>query len=220
MSTPTDAPSELAGFTHLFTPGPSAAPTLLLLHGTGGDERDLIPLGQTLAPGASLLSPRGQVLENGMPRYFRRLADGVFDTDDLIDRTHRLADFVVSARERYGLGDSMTAIGFSNGANVAASMLLLRPEVLSGAVLLRAMVPLEPTDLPDLSGVPVLIAGGRADTMIPEHQTERLAQMLTAAHALVTVHWSPAGHGLDAADLDAARAWVSTYTDQTVRQSR
>lgn len=220
MSTPADAPTELAGFTHVFASGRGDSRTLLLLHGTGGDEHDLIPLGQALAPGAGLLSPRGQILENGMSRFFRRRADGVFDTDDLIDRTHRLADFVIAARERHGLGDSMTAIGFSNGANVAASMLLLRPEVLTGAVLLRAMVPLEPSELPDLSGVPVLIAGGRADTMIPPHHTERLAEMLSAAHAQVTVHWSSAGHGLDAADLDAARAWVSTYTDQIARENQ
>lgn len=211
MSTPMGATTELAGFVHTFVPASGDARTLLLLHGTGGNEHDLVPLGQALAPGAGLLSPRGQILENGMPRFFRRLANGVFDMDDLVDRTHRLADFVVAARERYGLtGGQMTAVGFSNGANVAASMLLLRPEILSAALLLRAMVPLEPDELPDLSGVPVLIAGGRTDTMIPQDQTERLAALLSRAKANVTVHWSPAGHGLDGSDLEAGRAWLAS----------
>src|SRR5437868_10373853 len=129
-------------FIHEFAPG-SSARTLLLLHGTGGNERDLIPLGHDLDPNASLLSPRGKVLENGMPRFFRRLAEGIFDLEDLQKRTHELADFVTSAAEHYKIDtQKIVAVGYSNGANIAASMLLLRPEVLSAAILFRAMVPL------------------------------------------------------------------------------
>src|SRR4029077_1658625 len=138
-------------FLHEFVPGTSER-TLLLLHGTGGNERDLIPLGRELDPNASLLSPRGKVLENGMPRFFRRLAEGVFDLEDLKERTHELADFVVSAAAHYKIDiKNITAVGYSNGANIAASMLLLRPEILPAAVLFRAMVPLTPKTQPNLS---------------------------------------------------------------------
>src|SRR5438034_3494007 len=150
-------------FIHEFVPGASNR-TLLLLHGTGGNERDLIPLGRELDPRASLLSPRGKVLENGMPRFFRRLAEGVFDLEDLRNRTNGLADFVASAAEHYGFaGDKLVAVGYSNGANIAASMLLLRPEVLSAAVLFRAMVPLIPETQPNLHSVNVWIGAGSYD---------------------------------------------------------
>src|SRR5438046_1466021 len=131
-------------FIHDFVPG-SSSRTLLLLHGTGGNERDLIPLGRELDPNAALLSPRGKVLENGMPRFFRRLAEGVFDLEDLKYRTNELADFVAAAAQHYGFAsDNLIAVGYSNGANIAAAMLLLRPEILHGAVLFRAMVLLVP----------------------------------------------------------------------------
>src|SRR5919106_2243449 len=144
------------GFVHRFLPGAPSLPVLLLLHGTGGDESDLLPLGEALLPGAARLSPRGKVLENGMPRFFRRLAEGVFDLDDLRRRTQELADFVEAAAAAYGLGERRpVAVGFSNGANIAAAMLLLRPGVLSGALLIRPMVPLVPDTLPDLGGMPV-----------------------------------------------------------------
>src|SRR5437588_9417037 len=147
-------------FIHEFVPG-SSERTLLLLHGTGGNERDLIPLGHELDPGAALLSPRGKVLEHGMPRFFRRLAEGVFDLEDLTRRTHELADFVADAATRYGFDPrNVIAVGFSNGANIAASLLLLRPETLAAAVLFRPMIPLVPETLPDLSRVPVFIAAG------------------------------------------------------------
>src|ERR1044071_2298743 len=147
-------------FLHEFVPGNSDR-TLLLLHGTGGNERDLIPLGHELDPNASLLSPRGKVLENGMPRFFRRLAEGVFDLEDLRKRTHELADFVVSAAERYKIDvKKIVAVGYSNGANIAASVLLLRPEVLSAAILFRAMVPLIPQTLPNLSDKPIFMSSG------------------------------------------------------------
>src|SRR5882724_6151610 len=147
-------------FIHEFVLGKSNR-TLLLLHGTGGNERDLIPLGHELDPNASLISPRGKILENGMPRFFRRLAEGVFDLEDLKKRTNELADFIASAAKHYKLtADQIVAVGYSNGANIAASMLLLRPEILHAAILFRAMAPLVPEKLPDLSSVRVWIGAG------------------------------------------------------------
>jgi len=204
-------PGESLGFIHRFIPAPEAnAPlTLLLLHGTGGDETDLLGVGRQLAPAAALLSPRGKVLENGMPRYFRRLAEGVFDLEDLRARTHELADFVEAAAGRYRLpADRLFAVGFSNGANIAASMLLLRPPVLAGAVLFRAMVPLVPETMPQLQGRPVFLAAGRQDPIVSPDETERLRRLLVQAGAEVTLHWEPAGHGLTPADIAAARPWL------------
>jgi predicted esterase len=197
-------------FVHRYEPAPPGATegTLLLLHGTGGNENDLLPVGRAIAPGAALLSPRGRVLENGMPRFFRRLAEGVFDHEDLVARTHELADFVAAAAKRYGFdAERVVAVGFSNGANVAGAMMLLRPEALAGAVLLRAMVPFEPETPPDLRGRRVLVAAGKADPIVPAPQSERLAAILREAGAEVTLHWSPGGHTLDRADLTAAAAW-------------
>jgi predicted esterase len=199
------------GYLHRFVPATdhSVGTTLLLLHGTGGNENDLLQLGQTLAPGAALLSPRGKVLENGMPRFFRRLAEGVFDLDDLRLNTHDLADFVEAAAVHYGLdAGRIVAVGYSNGANIAASTLLLRPRVLSGAVLLRAMLPLEPEVVPDLMGVPVLLASGRYDTLVPHSSIERLAALLQQTGADVTLRWQEAGHGLEQEEIVAAQQWV------------
>jgi phospholipase/carboxylesterase/glyoxalase family protein len=199
------------GFAHRFVPAadPSVGVALLLLHGTGGNESDLLGLGRALAPNAALLSPRGKVLERGMPRFFRRIAEGVFDLDDLRLRTGELADFVVAARRAYGIADRpLVAVGFSNGANIAASTLLLRPGTLDGAVLLRPMVPLEPEPLPDLRGAPVLIAAGRADPIAPPPEAMRLASLLERAAARVELHWSAAGHVLTPDDVDAARRWL------------
>jgi phospholipase/carboxylesterase len=156
---------ELAGFKHRFVAGSGQeGATLLLLHGTGGNENDLLPLGRELLPGANLLSPRGKVLEHGMPRFFRRLAEGVFDEEDLKFRTEELAGFVKEASGRYDFDpDKLFAVGFSNGANIAASLLLMRPNLLRGAVLLRPMVPFEPEALPDLSGVRIFVAAGEMD---------------------------------------------------------
>lgn len=197
-------------FVHRFVPGRTAdAPVLLLLHGTGGDENDLLPLGRALAPGAALLSARGKVLEAGMPRFFRRLAEGVFDVPDLIERTQELADFVRDASAEYGFDPAaVIAVGYSNGANIAASLLLLHPAVLRGAVLFRAMVPLVPGSPPRLGGIPVFIAAGRRDPMVPYEQTGRLAALLEGAGAEVTVHVEPAGHELTEGDAAAARAWL------------
>jgi phospholipase/carboxylesterase len=195
-------------FVHRFEPASAAdLPPLLLLHGTGGDENDLIPLGRTLAPGAALLSPRGQVLEHGMPRFFRRLAEGVFDEDDVRRRAVELADFVTQARARYGLAVPM-AIGYSNGANIAAAILLLRPQTLAGAVLLRAMVPLTNPPSADLAGKPVLIASGTQDPIAAPDNAVRLADLLRTAGATVEHRLLPAGHPLTPADVALAGKWL------------
>lgn len=202
--------SEHLGFTHAFLPASAPGlPTLVLLHGTGGDERDLLPLGRMLAPGAALLSPRGKVSEQGMARYFRRLAEGVFDEHDLIARTHELAAFLRAAAAHYGLdAQSLVAVGFSNGANIAASTLLLEPGVLAGAVLLHPMVPLRPASLPQLGGTPVFIGAGRADPIAPPDEAEGLAEVLRAAGANVTLNWQPGGHTITAGEARAAVAWL------------
>jgi predicted esterase len=195
-------------FIHEFVPGTSNR-TLLLLHGTGGNERDLIALGRELDPNAALLSPRGKVLENGMPRFFRRLAEGVFDLEDLKHRTNELADFVIAAAQHYGFAsDNLVAVGYSNGANIAASMLLLRPEALPTAILFRAMVPLYPETQPNLSPVRVWIGAGDQDPIVPASETKRLVELLRRAGADVTIRFAKAGHGLTNDDLEAARHWL------------
>jgi phospholipase/carboxylesterase len=195
-------------FIHKFIPG-SSARTLLLLHGTGGSENDLLTLGRTLDPAAALLSPRGKVLENGMPRFFRRLAEGVFDEKDLIQRTHELADFIDAASEKYGFDQKeLIAVGYSNGANIAASILLLRPGTLGGAALLRAMVPLEPESLPSLDGTPVLLVSGNYDPIVPVANAKRLAALLKEAGAKVTVSLEESGHGLTEESVQATKDWL------------
>ncbi|MBV9998946.1 MAG: alpha/beta hydrolase [Verrucomicrobia bacterium] len=201
MSSPPD-------FIHRFVPGHSDR-TLLLLHGTGGNEHDLIPLGRALDPAANLLSPRGKVLENGMPRFFRRLAEGIFDLQDLTKRAHELGDFAAAAARHYGFDPhKVVAVGYSNGANVAAALLLLRPETFRAAVLFRPMVPLEPETRPDLAGVQVRIAAGDHDSIVPVAETQRLATLLRGAGAEVAVCFASAGHGLTPAEIDAAARWL------------
>jgi predicted esterase len=200
------------GFTHRFVAGngPRTGVTLLLLHGTGGDEDDLLPLGRALLPGAALLSPRGQVLEYGMPRFFRRVAEGVFDEADLIARTHELACFVERAAAFYDRDPSrFIAVGFSNGANIAASTLLLHPALFRSAILMRPMVPFEPSSPPRIPGTPVLILAGRADPLVPADNTERLAAMLRDAGGAVTVEYAIAGHALTPGEVDVARRWLA-----------
>ncbi len=195
-------------FVHEFVPGNSSR-TLLLLHGTGGNEHDLLPLGRELDPNASLLSPRGKILENGMPRFFRRLAEGVFDLEDLKMRTNELADFVAAAVRHYKLdAEKIVGVGYSNGANIAASMLLLRPELLRAAVLFRAMVPLIPDNMPDLSSVHVWIGAGNEDPIIPTSETQRLVELLRTAGADVTIRFFNAGHGLTSSEVETAGQWL------------
>jgi predicted esterase len=201
------------GFTHVFEPG-SSDWTLLLLHGTGGDEHDLVGLGRQLAPDAALLSPRGQVLENGMPRFFRRLAVGQLDIPDLLARTDQLAAFVADAAAAYGRDSGkVLAVGLSNGANIAASLLLRHPRTLRGAGLLRPMLPYEPDQLPALAGTDVLIEAGERDPYSPAEQVTRLTEILRAGGATVTTTVEPgAGHGLTASDLQRLGAWVTGLT--------
>ncbi len=199
-------------FVHRWVPGDAgtALPTLLLLHGTGGNENDLLSLGPLLLPGASVLSPRGQVSENGAPRFFRRLAEGVFDIEDLIARTHELVGFVGAAAVEYGFDvGNVIAVGYSNGANIASSMLLLHPGKLAGAVLLRPMVPLEPDSPPDLTGTPVYLGAGRLDPIIPVDNVSRLGELLEGYGADVTLIWQPTGHGLTREDVESAKDWLA-----------
>ena len=198
-------------FVYRFVPGRTAGgAVLLLLHGTGGDENDLLPLGEALAPGAARLSPRGKVLEHGRPRFFRRLAEGLFDVPDLIARTGELAEFVRAAAAEYGFDPgAVVGIGYSNGANIAASLLLLYPGVLRGAILFRPMVPLVPPVLPTLDGVPIFVAAGQQDPIVPVRQTRELVTLFEKAGATVTLYTAPAGHALTDGDVDAARAWLA-----------
>jgi phospholipase/carboxylesterase len=197
---------------HRFERGDAGGPVLLLLHGTGGDENDLLPLGRAILPGASLLSPRGKVLEQGMPRFFRRLAPGVFDEEDLTLRTQELADFVVAAAAKYGFGlDRVIAVGYSNGANIGASLLLLRPEVLSAAVLLRATVPLRVANLPDLDGKRILLSEAHDDIYVPREQALELESTLRAAGADVETLWIAPAHSLESAEIAPIRKWAELY---------
>ena len=201
------------GFAHVFEPG-SSDWTLLLLHGTGGDEHDLVGLGRQLAPTAALLSPRGQVLENGMPRFFRRLAVGQLDIPDLLARTDQLAEFIADAATAYGRDPGkVVAVGLSNGANIAASLLLRHPATLRAAGLLRPMLPYEPEQIPQLTGTDVLIEAGERDPYSPAEQVARLTEILRAGGAAVTTTVEPgAGHGLTQDDLRRLAAWVSEVT--------
>ena len=212
---PEDVSGDALGFVHRYIPPAADAElaggtTLVLLHGTGGDEEDLLPLGRALLPGAGMLSPRGKVLERGAPRFFRRLAEGVFDQEDLAFRTTELGNFVEAATKTYELErDGVVAVGFSNGANIAASLLMRRPGLLRAAVLLSPMVPFEPDTAPDLRGTAVFIGAGRNDPIVPTTQVERLAELLRGAGADVTVHWEDGGHGITQTEVEAARRWIA-----------
>lgn len=194
---------------HLYKQGASAdAKTLLLLHGTGGNEQDLLPLAEMISKDSNILSVRGNVSENGMPRFFRRLAEGVFDIEDLIQRTHDLKEFIDHAAENYNFDRKrVVAVGYSNGANIAASLLFHYSDALQGAVLHHPMVPLRDKELPDLSGVPVFIAAGRRDMMCPPQESEDLNSMLTEAGADVQLHWEQGGHQLSLTEVEAAAIW-------------
>ncbi len=196
---------------HIFKQGANASkPLLLLLHGTGGTENDLLGLADLIDPEASVLSVRGNVLENGMPRFFRRLAEGVFDEEDLIFRTQELNEFLDEAAKEYGFDRlNIMAIGYSNGANIAASLLFHHAGALKGAILHHPMVPRRGIALPDLTGAPVFIAAGKNDPICPEREAENLDELLTAAGAQVKVHWEMNGHSLTRTEVDAAAKWYN-----------
>ncbi|WP_205669435.1 alpha/beta hydrolase [Brevibacillus formosus] len=196
---------------HIFRKGTdSEAPTLLLLHGTGGDENNLLPLANRIYPGASVLSVRGNVLENGMPRFFRRLAEGVFDEEDLVYRTQELHEFLDQAAVTYQIErDNIVAVGYSNGANIAGSLLFHYPNPLKGAILYHPMVPRRGIALPDMTAIPVFIGAGTNDPICTAQETEELNQLLTEAGADVTVHWDSHGHQLTVKEVEASAAWFT-----------
>lgn len=194
---------------HIFEKGTDQTkPTLLLLHGTGGTERDLLPLAERVALGASILSVRGNISENGMPRFFRRLAEGVFDEEDLIFRTKELNDFLDEAAEKYEFDrNNILALGYSNGANIAGSLLFHYKDSLAGAILHHPMVPRRGIDLPDLTGTPVFIGAGTNDPICPAEESEELKTLLENAGAAVDLHWENFGHQLTISEVDAAGEW-------------
>jgi phospholipase/carboxylesterase len=206
--------SDQLGFTHRFIPSGGENDkdglTLLLLHGTGGNEDDLLPLGRELDLNAGLISPRGKILEAGrIPRFFRRLAEGIFDIEDLKFRSQELAGFVEKASRVYGFdAHKVIAVGYSNGANIAASMLLLTPQILSGAILFRAMVPLVPDNLPDLSDKRIFMSSGLRDPIATRQEAERLSGLLKQAGAVVDLQWQDSGHELTQDDIQAAKEWL------------
>ena len=182
--------------------------TLLLLHGTGGDENDLIPLGRMIAPSASILSPRGKVSENGANRFFRRLAEGVLDQEDLEFRTTELAAFVETSKSTYAIeGSPLIAVGFSNGANIAVSLLLRQPGLLRGAILLSPMLPFEPDSIPNLAGTAVFIGAGQLDPLVTEQQIVRLNEIFLEAKSDVQLHYERFGHTITASEVTAAQEW-------------
>jgi len=198
-----------SNFIHRFLPGTDAARhPLLLLHGTGGNEDDLIPVGEMIDPAAGILSPRGNVLEHGMPRFFKRLGEGVFDYPDVIARAHELADFVAEQTTGHSMKKPI-AVGFSNGANIAAALLYLRPEVLAGAVLIRAMLPLPTKPEHALGGLPVMIVSGRMDPILPLDNAKRLAEALREHGATVDHRVLETGHGMTRNDVDLARGFIA-----------
>lgn len=199
----------MSALVYRYVPG-ERAETLLLLHGTGGNENDLLGIGQAVMPGAGLLSPRGPVLENGMPRFFRRFAEGVFDVEDIKRRAAELGEFIREKAAEHGFDPArVMALGYSNGANIAAAMLLTGDAAFRRAVLIRAMVPLEPETPPNLKGAEVLLAAGHHDPLGSAAQTEHLRALLESAGAVVTVHVERSGHQMTQGDIEAARRWLA-----------
>ena len=203
-------------FIHIYKKGDPAKPALLLLHGTGGDEYDLVDMAQTVSAGSTIVSVRGKVTENGMQRFFKRLQEGVFDQEDLKFRTAELADFTAWARSEYKINQPLYALGFSNGANIAASMMLSRPESLAGAILLRSMVPFTPPVYPDLSGKNILMLSGLGDPIVPIENAERLAGIFRKSGAQLDFAFKPAGHGLTEGDISVIKEWISALPEQHI----
>jgi phospholipase/carboxylesterase len=204
--------TEDLGFIHRFLPAEDSAngETLVVLHGTGGDENDLIGIGQAIAPGAAILSPRGNVLENGAPRFFRRLAEGVFDPKEVRSRAEELARFIRTAVITYRLDPTRVfALGYSNGANVASTVMFVEPGILQGAILFRPMLVYEPTEKRDLSGSAVFISAGRMDPIVPTASVERLVELFESAHAEVTLKWQLVGHNLVPSEVSEAANWLA-----------
>jgi phospholipase/carboxylesterase len=200
------------GFIHRFVPAEdsSSSETLVVLHGTGGDENDLIGIGQAIAPGAAIVSPRGNVLEKGAPRFFKRLAEGVFDPKEVRSRAEELARFIRGAVVTYRLDPTRVfALGYSNGANIASTVMLVEPGILQGAVLFRPMLVYEPSEKSDLAGSAVFISAGRIDSIVPVASVERLAELFESAHAEVTLKWQLAGHNLVPSEVREAAEWLA-----------
>jgi phospholipase/carboxylesterase len=200
------------GFVHRFLPAPEpgSGETLIVLHGTGGNENDLIGIGQAVAPGAAILSPRGNVSENGASRFFKRLAEGVFDPKEVRSRADELARFIRAAITRYGLDPTrIYALGYSNGANVASTVMFIEPALLQGAILFRPMVVFEPEETRDLSGSSVLISAGRMDPIVPASSVERLVELFEASRAEVTLKWQLTGHSLAPSEVREAAEWLA-----------
>lgn len=200
------------GFIHRFLPAEdkTSAETLVVLHGTGGDETDLIGIGQAVAPGAAILSPRGNVLENGAPRFFKRLAEGVFDPKEVRSRGEELARFIRTAISKYGLNpDRIFALGYSNGANIASTVMFIEPGLFRGAIMFRPMMVFEPKERPDLGAAGVFISAGRMDPIVPTKSVERLVELLEASHAEVALKWQLAGHNLLPSEVHEAADWLT-----------
>lgn len=204
--------SEDFGFIHRFVPAEDGATgdTLVVLHGTGGDENDLIGIGQAIAPGAAIVSPRGNVLENGAPRFFKRLAEGVFDPKEVRSRAEELARFIRAAVVTYRLDPTRVfALGYSNGANIASTIMFVEPGILRGAILFRPMLVYEPSEMNDLAGSAVFISAGRMDPIVPAPSVERLVELFDAAHAEVTLKWQLAAHSLVPSEVREASEWFA-----------
>ena len=200
------------GFIHSFVPAEEAASgeTLIALHGTGGNENDLIGIGQAIAPGAAILSPRGNVSENGAPRFFKRLAEGVFDPKEVRSRAEELARFIRAAIVKYGLDVTrLYALGYSNGANIASTVMFIEPDLLQGAILFRPMLVFEPEERSDLSGSSVFISAGRMDPIVPVSSVERLVELFEASRAEVTLKWQLTGHSLAPSEVREATGWLA-----------